>query len=115
MFLFGTKSRKDRLIIHIQAVNLTEIIMINCKCAICAKNMLTTLLYQIEILYIKNAHFAQTAKKGEKMQKLSLYIDEVLRFYNKKLLKLKKEVQKTEEAIKIFEEMKRGEKENGRL
>ena len=49
------------------------------------------------------------------MQKLSLYIDEVLRFYNKKLLKLKKEVQKTEEAIKIFEEMKRGEKEIGRL
>ena len=43
------------------------------------------------------------------MQELSLYIDEVLKFYNKKILKLKKEVQKTEEAIKTFEEMKRGE------
>ena len=30
-------------------------------------------------------------------------------------IKCKKELKKTEEAIKIFEEMKRGEKENGRL
>ena len=44
------------------------------------------------------------------MEEMNLYIDEVLKFYNKKLLKLKNEVQKIEKAIKTFEKMKRGEK-----
>ena len=46
------------------------------------------------------------------MQELSLYIDEVLRFYYKKLAKLQKETRQVEKAIKVFEEMKRGDNDD---
>ena len=44
------------------------------------------------------------------MEEMNLYIDEVLRFYYKKLAKLQKETRQIEKAIKVFEEMKRGDK-----
>ena len=43
---------------------------------------------------------------------MNLYIDEVLRFYYKKLAKLQKETRQVEKAIKIFEEMKRGDNDD---
>ena len=48
------------------------------------------------------------------MEEMNLYIDEVLRFYYKKLAKLQKEIRQTEKAIKVFEEMKRGD-DDGRI
>ena len=46
------------------------------------------------------------------MEEMNLYIDEVLRFYYKKLAKLQKETKKEEKAIKVFEEMKRGDNDD---
>ena len=46
------------------------------------------------------------------MEELNLYIDEVLRFYYKKLAKLQKETRQVEKAIKVFEEMKRGDNDD---
>lgn len=46
------------------------------------------------------------------MEEMNLYIDEVLRFYYKKLAKLQKETRQVEKAIKVFEEMKRGENDD---
>ena len=46
------------------------------------------------------------------MEEMNLYIDEVLRFYYKKLAKLQKETRQVEKAIKIFEEMKRGDNDD---
>ena len=46
------------------------------------------------------------------MQDMNLYIDEVLKFYYKKLAKLQKEIRLTEKAIKTFEEMKRGDNDD---
>ena len=43
------------------------------------------------------------------MEEMNLYIDEVLRFYYKKLAKLQKETRQVEKAIKVFEEIKRGD------
>ena len=40
------------------------------------------------------------------MEEMNLYIDEVLRFYYKKLAKLQKETRQVEKAIKVFEEKK---------
>ena len=37
---------------------------------------------------------------------------EVLRFYYKKLAKLQKETRQVEKAIKVFEEMKRGDNDD---
>lgn len=46
------------------------------------------------------------------MKEMNLYIDEVLRFYYKKLAKLQKETRQVEKAIKVFEEMKRGDNDD---
>ena len=46
------------------------------------------------------------------MEEMNLYIDEVLRFYYKKLAKLQKETRQVEKAIKAFEEMKRGDNDD---
>lgn len=46
------------------------------------------------------------------MEEMNLYIDEVLRFYYKKLTKLQKETRQVEKAIKVFEEMKRGDNDD---
>ncbi len=46
------------------------------------------------------------------MKEMNLYIDNVLKFYYKKLAKLQKEIRQTEKAIKAFEEMKRGENDD---
>ena len=46
------------------------------------------------------------------MEEMNLYIDEVLRFYYKKLAKLLKETRQGEKAIKVFEEMKRGDNDD---
>ena len=46
------------------------------------------------------------------MEEMNLYIDEVLRFYYKKLAKLQKETKQVEKAIKVFEEMKRGDNDD---
>lgn len=43
------------------------------------------------------------------MKEFSLYVDEILQFYNQKLLEHKKEIERIEEAIKTFENMKRSE------
>jgi hypothetical protein len=37
------------------------------------------------------------------MEEMNLYIDEVLRFYYKKLAKLQKEIRQVKKVIKIFE------------
>lgn len=46
------------------------------------------------------------------MEEMNLYIDEVLRFYYKKLAKLQKETRQVEKAIKVFEEVKRGDNDD---
>ncbi len=46
------------------------------------------------------------------MEEMNLYIDNVLKFYYKKLAKLQKEIRQTEKAIKVFEEMKRGDNDD---
>ena len=46
------------------------------------------------------------------MEEMNLYIDEVLRFYYKKLAKLQKETRQVEKAIKVFGEMKRGDNDD---
>ena len=46
------------------------------------------------------------------MKEMNLYIDNVLKFYYKKLAKLQKEIRKKEKAIKVFEEMKRGDNDD---
>ena len=46
------------------------------------------------------------------MEEMNLYIDDVLKFYYKKLAKLQKEIRQTEKAIKVFEEMKRGDNDD---
>ena len=46
------------------------------------------------------------------MEEMNLYIDEVLRFYYKKLAKLQKETRQVEKTIKVFEEMKRGDNDD---
>ena len=46
------------------------------------------------------------------MEEMKLYIDEVLRFYYKKLAKLQKETRQVENAIKVFDEMKRGDNDD---
>ena len=46
------------------------------------------------------------------MEEMNLYIDEVLKFYYKKLAKLQKETRQVEKAIKVFEEMKRGDNDD---
>lgn len=43
------------------------------------------------------------------MENSAVYIEKVLKHYYKKLAKLKKELKETEETIKAFENMKRGE------
>ena len=46
------------------------------------------------------------------MEEMNLYIDNVLKFYYKKLAKLQKETRQVEKAIKVFEEMKRGDNDD---
>ena len=43
------------------------------------------------------------------MENSAVYIEKALKHYYKKLAKLKKELKETEDIIKVFEELKRGE------
>ncbi len=60
----------------------------------------------------ENQYQTLTEKEQIYMEEMNLYIDEVLRFYYKKLAKLQKETRQIEKAIKVFEEMKRGDNDD---